>query len=113
MKALNCVGTFANLEPFDASNGKVAWTMRGWAVMMFRAMRKFLMGAGLFLFLLLAGGFLYVDEPDISRASLEAKYAGVPSRFVTLPDGTRVHVRDRGRPDALALVLIHGSHCSV
>jgi pimeloyl-ACP methyl ester carboxylesterase len=74
-------------------------------------MRKFLIG-GRFLLLLL-GAFWYLSQPDIPRAILEAKYAGPPSQFVTLPEGTRAHVRDRGPRDALALVLIHGSNASL
>src|SRR5437588_7862 len=77
-----------------------------------RTMRKFLMDGGV-LFLLLAGAFLYVSEPDIPRATLEAKYASMPSQFVTLADGTRAHVRDRGPRDARCLVLIHGSNASL
>src|SRR5215468_415284 len=73
-------------------------------------MRKFLIGGFL---LLLAGAFWYLNQPDIPRAILEAKYAGPPSQFLTLPGGTRVHVRDRGPRDALALVLIHGSNASL
>ena len=73
-------------------------------------MRKFLIGGFL---LLLLGAFWYSSQPDIPRAILEAKYAGPPSRFVTLPEGTRAHVRDRGPRDALTLVLIHGSNASL
>jgi len=74
-------------------------------------MKKFLIAGGFFL--LLSGAFWYVSEPDIPRAILEAKYAGPPSQFVTLPGGTRAHVRDHGPRDALALVLIHGSNASL
>jgi pimeloyl-ACP methyl ester carboxylesterase len=75
-------------------------------------MQKFLISAAV-LFLLIAGAFLFVHEPDIARTTLEAKYAGKPSQFITLPDGTRAHVRDRGPRDARALVLIHGSNASL
>jgi pimeloyl-ACP methyl ester carboxylesterase len=74
-------------------------------------MKKFLIGGGFLLLLPVA--FWYLSEPDIPRAILEAKYAGPPSQFVTLPGGTRAHVRDRGPRDALALVLIHGSNASL
>jgi pimeloyl-ACP methyl ester carboxylesterase len=74
-------------------------------------MRKFLIG-GCFL-LLLPGVFWYVSQPDIPRAILEAKYGDAPSRFLTLPDGTRAHLRDRGPRDALALILLHGSNASL
>jgi pimeloyl-ACP methyl ester carboxylesterase len=73
-------------------------------------MRKFLIGGFL---LLLLGAFWYSSQPDIPRAILEAKYAGPPSQFLTLREGTRAHVRDRGPRDALTLVLIHGSNASL
>ena len=73
-------------------------------------MRKFLIGGFL---LLLTGAFWYSSQPDIPRAILDAKYAGPPSQFLTLREGTRAHVRDRGPRDALTLVLIHGSNASL
>jgi pimeloyl-ACP methyl ester carboxylesterase len=74
--------------------------------------RKKTLIAGGFL-LLLAGTFWCLRQPDIPRAILEAKYAVPPSQFLTLPDGTRAHVRDRGPRDALTLVLVHGSNASL
>src|SRR5262249_29496907 len=73
-------------------------------------MRKFLIGGFL---LLLPGAFWYSSQPHLPRAILEGKYGGPPSQFLTLPEGTRAHVRDRGRRDALPLVLIHGSNASL
>src|SRR5215471_3727744 len=75
-------------------------------------MKKFLIGGG-FLLLLLPGVFWFLHQPDIPRAILEAKYAGPPSQFLMLPEGTRAHVRDRGPRNALAVVLIHGSNASL
>jgi len=74
-------------------------------------MRWFLIGGGFLLPLLAA--FWYISQPDMPRTILEAKYAGAPSQFLTLPDGTRAHVRDRGPRGALALILIHGSNASL
>src|SRR5262245_42358190 len=73
-------------------------------------MRNFLIGGFL---LLLPGAFWYSSQPDIPRAILEAKYGRSPSQFVTLTDGARAHVRDRGPRDKPALVLIHGSNASL
>lgn len=61
----------------------------------------------------LVGAFLYLNEPDIPRSTLEAKYATPPSQFVTLADGARAHVRDEGARTAPVLVLIHGSNASL
>jgi pimeloyl-ACP methyl ester carboxylesterase len=74
-------------------------------------MRKFVIGGGFLL--LLPCAFWYLSQPDIPRAILEAKYGRAPSQFLTLQDGTRAHVRDRGPRDAPALVLIHGSNASL
>jgi pimeloyl-ACP methyl ester carboxylesterase len=62
---------------------------------------------------LVISAFLYFSDPDIPRATLEAKYATPPSQFVQLADGARAHVRDRGRRDAPAIVLIHGNMLSL
>jgi len=74
--------------------------------------RKFLVGlviaaAGL------AATFWFISTPAIPRAVLTAKYAVSPSQFVTLPDGARVHFRDRGPRDAQVLLLVHGSNASL
>ncbi len=61
----------------------------------------------------LVGAFFYFSEADIPRATLEAQYATPPSQFVTLPDGARVHYRERGPKDASVLVLVHGSDASL
>jgi pimeloyl-ACP methyl ester carboxylesterase len=76
-------------------------------------MRRLLIAGGIILLLLIALGFAWVREPDIPRATLEAKYANTSSQFVKLPDGARAHVRDRGPRDAFPLVLIHGSNASL
>jgi hypothetical protein len=61
----------------------------------------------------LVGAFFYFSDPDIPRATLEAKYATPPSQFVQLADGARAHVRDRGSRNAPVLVLVHGSQLSL
>ena len=59
------------------------------------------------------GAFFYFRDPDIPRATLEAKYATPPSQFLILSDGARAHVRDRGPRDAPALLLLHGNQLSL
>jgi len=61
----------------------------------------------------LGGAYVLLNQPDIPRAVLEAKYAAAPSQFVVLPDGARAHYRDRGPRDAPVLLLLHGSNSSV
>jgi pimeloyl-ACP methyl ester carboxylesterase len=51
-------------------------------------------------------------QPDVPRAQLEAEYAGPTSRFVTV-DGVRFHVRESGRPDGQAVLLLHGFGASL
>lgn len=61
---------------------------------------------------LLAIAFLALRTPDTDRAAMIAKYGGTQSRFVTLPDGARVHVRDSGGTGA-PMILLHGSNSSL
>jgi len=61
----------------------------------------------------LVGGFFYLNQPDIPRSVLEAKYATPPSKFIDLPDGARVDYRDRGPRDGEVLVLLQGSNASL
>lgn len=50
---------------------------------------------------------------DIPAATLEQRYTTPASRFLTVSDGTRVHVRDDGRRDGPVLVLLHGSNAAL
>ena len=75
-------------------------------------MRAFLIGL-LVVVAAIVGALFYFSEPDISRTTLEAKYGGPPSQFVTLADGARAHYRDRGPRTAPVLVLVHGSNASL
>jgi pimeloyl-ACP methyl ester carboxylesterase len=52
-------------------------------------------------------------RPDLSRASLIAKYADPKSQFVTLPDGTIAHVRIEGTAGMPVIVLLHGAASSL
>ena len=49
---------------------------------------------------------------DIPFAALRARYAGPDSRFLRLPDGTLLHVRDIGRRDGPVLLCLHGYSAS-
>lgn len=52
--------------------------------------------------------YLLLDEPEIRRPVMEAKYATPPSKFLVLADGSRIHYRERGPHNAPALILLHG-----
>ncbi|MBN9087354.1 MAG: alpha/beta hydrolase [Reyranella sp.] len=56
----------------------------------------------------LAGAVLWAYAPDLPPDVLIARYGQPPSTFVDV-GGTRAHVRDEGKPDAMPLLLIHGS----
>jgi pimeloyl-ACP methyl ester carboxylesterase len=62
------------------------------------------------LFLLggLSGAVLWAYAPDLPADVLIRRYGQPPSTFIDV-GGTRAHVRDEGKPDAMPLVLIHGS----
>jgi len=62
------------------------------------------------LFLLggLSGVLLWAYTPDLPPDVLVARYGQPPSTFIDV-GGTRTHIRDEGKADAMPLVLIHGS----
>ncbi len=61
---------------------------------------------------IVAVAFIVFRTPDADRADMIAKYGGPTSRFVTLADGARVHVRDTGG-SGQAMILLHGSNSSL
>lgn len=50
---------------------------------------------------------------DVPLPTLEERYTTAASRFITVSDGTRVHVRDEGLRDGPVLVLLHGSNAAL
>lgn len=66
---------------------------------------------------LLAGlaAFFALRTPDTDPRAMIAKYGAPPSRFVKLPDGLVVHLRDEGPRQAPVpvLVLLHGSNADL
>jgi pimeloyl-ACP methyl ester carboxylesterase len=65
------------------------------------------------LVVLVLGGIALAWTPDGDAAELRAEYGGPASRFVDLGGGLRVHVRDQGKRDGPAVMLIHGSNASL
>lgn len=65
--------------------------------------------------LLIAVGavFAWGYAPDTDPAAMKAKYANAASRFVDVGGGLTMHVRDEGKRDGPALVLLHGSNASL
>ncbi len=66
----------------------------------------------LFLLGALAGVTLWAYAPNLPKETLVERYANVQSKFIDV-GGVRAHVRDEGKPDALPVVLIHGSNGSL
>ncbi len=60
----------------------------------------------------LTAAWFALQSPDTERATMIARYGGDGSRFVTLADGARVHMRDSGG-DLPPMVLVHGSNDSL
>ena len=56
----------------------------------------------------LSGVFLWAYAPNLPADVLIQRYGQPPSSFVDV-GGTRVHIRDEGKADAMPLLLIHGS----
>lgn len=76
-------------------------------------MKRVFKWLGVFLAVLLIGGFALGYAPDTEAEAMKAKYAYGASKFIDLAPGLSVHVRDEGKPDGRALVLIHGSNASL
>jgi pimeloyl-ACP methyl ester carboxylesterase len=51
--------------------------------------------------------------PDTDPTAMRAKYATAASQFIDIGGGLKVHVRDEGKRDGPALVLLHGSNSSL
>lgn len=76
-------------------------------------MKKFFKFAALILLILVGGAVFWFWTPDRNVDELRALYTNDASRFVELPSGLTVHVRDEGPRNAPVLVLIHGSSASL
>lgn len=79
-------------------------------------MKPIVSRAGLFIIgigLVAALSLLIFSTPDLPRSKLEQKYTNEQSRFLDWDDGTRLHYRDQGNPDGIAVILIHGSNASL
>jgi len=61
---------------------------------------------------LVAGLAFWAWTPDLARATLEARYLARPSDMIEVAD-TRLHVRDTGKHDGPAVVLLHGFGASL
>jgi pimeloyl-ACP methyl ester carboxylesterase len=76
-------------------------------------MKRFFKWLGIALLVLIAGGFVLGYTPDTDPEAMKAKYAYGASTFLAIEPGLNVHIRDEGKPDGPALVLIHGSNASL
>ena len=69
------------------------------------------------IFVLLAGAFLLLREPDTDPQAMWAKYGADPSQKVQLADGRTIHLRDEGPTNELGdttlIVLLHGSNADL
>jgi pimeloyl-ACP methyl ester carboxylesterase len=75
--------------------------------------KRILQGVGILFLLTLVVGAVALVRFDKTKQELIPKYTTAASQFIALADGANAHVRDEGRKDAPALVLIHGSNASL
>ena len=68
-----------------------------------------ILAASLF-FLLITGFFIsgFFVVSDLPRSQVADKYSNQDSMFITLENGSTVHIRDEGNPDGEVLILLHG-----
>jgi pimeloyl-ACP methyl ester carboxylesterase len=76
-------------------------------------MRRVFAGLALLLTLAVVALFVWGYAPDRDPAAMRAKYTNASSQFIDLGGGLRMHVRDEGKRDGPALVLLHGSNASL
>ena len=76
-------------------------------------MKRFFKWFAIIVLAVIVGGLAVGYTPDTDPAAMKAKYSSVASQFFTLEPGLTVHVRDEGKRDGPALVLIHGSNASL
>jgi pimeloyl-ACP methyl ester carboxylesterase len=55
----------------------------------------------------------FLSTADLPHDVVRKQYGQAPSRFAVWPDGTRIHYRDQGKPDAPPILLLHGSNASL
>jgi pimeloyl-ACP methyl ester carboxylesterase len=65
------------------------------------------------LVIVLGAGWLALRRPDIALDRLESAYTNSDSRFLTLNETTRLHLRDVGPREAPAIILVHGFSSSL
>ncbi len=74
-----------------------------------------IVAVALIIFTAIAVAWLWT--PDLDRATLEAKYLASPGDMIDVGLGAvtpaRLHVRDNGRKDAPALIMLHGFGASL
>ncbi len=76
-------------------------------------MKRFLKWTIGLLLVAFAALFVWGYAPDKDPAELRRDYASKASKFVELEPGLKVHVRDEGKVEGPALLLIHGSSSSL
>ena len=76
-------------------------------------MKNFFKYLSLSFFILLAIVIYSGTYLDLSRDTLEAKYAIGESEFLDLKDGSRIHYRDEGDLYKPAIILLHGFNGSL
>lgn len=77
-----------------------------------RRARRVLLWLAAALVIGLLGTAAWLYTPDADRATLEARHAGAPSRFLDVL-GLRLHVRDTGPRDGPAVLMLHGFGASL
>jgi pimeloyl-ACP methyl ester carboxylesterase len=78
-----------------------------------RILKRALLGLALLLTLAVIVLAATSYSPDLPVAEVDARFVNEASRFVVLDSGARIHVRDEGKADGPALVLLHGTNDSL
>jgi pimeloyl-ACP methyl ester carboxylesterase len=76
-------------------------------------MMRWIKRIAILLLVLIAIGLALGWTSNTDPAAMRAKYANTESEFLNLGNGLTVHMRDQGKADGPAIVLIHGSNSSL
>lgn len=76
-------------------------------------MKRIFKWLGIVLMVAIIGGVIVGWTPDTDPKEMRAKYTNAASQFLDLGGGLSVHIRDEGKRDGPAILLVHGSNASL
>jgi pimeloyl-ACP methyl ester carboxylesterase len=76
-------------------------------------MKRLLKIIGSLLICIILGSVVAGYTPDSEPDLMKKKYAGTSSAFITADGDLNIHIRDQGKRESAAIVMLHGSNASL